>query len=81
MEIAVYQARTRFAKLLARVEKGECITITRHGKPVAVLTPVQDTARENIEALIERMQAFRKQLATQGVSINAREIKEWISER
>jgi prevent-host-death family protein len=80
MEIGVYEAKTHFARLVARVEKGERITITRHGKPVAVLTPAQGIAREDTEALIERMRAFREQLAAQGVRITAREIKAWISE-
>ncbi|MGH9415759.1 MAG: type II toxin-antitoxin system Phd/YefM family antitoxin [Terriglobales bacterium] len=36
----VHQAKTQLSRLLARVEKGERITIARHNKPVAVLGPV-----------------------------------------
>ncbi|MFP5296043.1 MAG: type II toxin-antitoxin system Phd/YefM family antitoxin [Alphaproteobacteria bacterium] len=38
--MAVYgvaEAKNKFTHLLERVEKGESITITRHGKPVAEL--------------------------------------------
>jgi prevent-host-death family protein len=35
----VRQVRNAFPTLLRRVEKGEVVTITRHGKAVAALTP------------------------------------------
>jgi prevent-host-death family protein len=44
MEIGIYEAKTHFASLVARVEKGERITITRHGRPVAVLTSPEGDA-------------------------------------
>jgi prevent-host-death family protein len=34
------EAEMNFADLLDRVEKGESITITRRGQPVALLTPI-----------------------------------------
>jgi prevent-host-death family protein len=39
MSIGAYDAKTRLSELLDRVEKGEQIVITRHGKPVARLVP------------------------------------------
>lgn len=35
--VAVFEAKNRFSELLAAVEHGEEITITRHGSPVARL--------------------------------------------
>jgi prevent-host-death family protein len=35
--IAVYEAKNRFSEIIAAVEQGEEITITRHGAPVARL--------------------------------------------
>lgn len=54
--IGAYEAKTKFSELLERVEKGEQITITRHGKPVAILAPLsrpRDTgkARKAMEGL------------------------------
>jgi prevent-host-death family protein len=43
--VGAYEAKTHLAALLDRVEQGEQITITRHGRAVAVLVPpagVQD---------------------------------------
>ena len=37
MQIAVAEAKAHFADLIRRVEKGESIVITRHGRPVAEL--------------------------------------------
>ncbi|MEX0714717.1 MAG: type II toxin-antitoxin system prevent-host-death family antitoxin [Pirellulales bacterium] len=42
--VGTYEARTRFAELLERVERGEEITITRHGAPVARLVPARKPA-------------------------------------
>jgi prevent-host-death family protein len=38
--INVYEAKTQLSRLLERVEAGEEIIITRHGRPVARLGPV-----------------------------------------
>ena len=39
MEIGAFEAKNKLGMLLDRVESGEEITITRHGKPVARLVP------------------------------------------
>lgn len=36
--VGAHEAKTRLAELLDRVERGEEIVITRHGRPVARLT-------------------------------------------
>ena len=38
--IAVHEAKTRFSEMIAAVEQGEAITITRHGAPVARLVAI-----------------------------------------
>ena len=54
--VGSYEAKTHLASLLADVENGEYITITKHGRPIAVLRPYIDdgksmTVREAIAAL------------------------------
>ena len=39
--IGSFEAKTRLSELLKRVESGERITITNHGRPVAHLVPVK----------------------------------------
>lgn len=38
--VSVYDAKTHFSQLLARVEAGEEIVISRSGRPVARLVPL-----------------------------------------
>ena len=40
--IGAYEARTHLPRLLERVMRGESLTITRHGRPLARLVPVDD---------------------------------------
>jgi prevent-host-death family protein len=39
VEVGAFEAKNRLGMLLDRVESGEEIVITRHGKPVARLVP------------------------------------------
>ena len=39
MDVNVHEAKTHLSRLLARVEAGETIVISRAGEPVAVLSP------------------------------------------
>lgn len=41
MVVNIHEAKTHFSKLLARVEKGERITVARAGKPIAKLIPAE----------------------------------------
>lgn len=43
--VSVTEARREWSKLLAAVEAGESVIITRYGKPVARLAPPGGTAR------------------------------------
>ena len=40
MSINIYEAKTQLSKLIARVEEGEEITISRNGRPAARLVPI-----------------------------------------
>ena len=55
--VGAYEAKTHLAALLDEVERGERVTITRHGRPVAVLMPPSGlpgrTAEEAVAALLE----------------------------
>lgn len=41
MEVSVYEAKTRLSALLDLAQKGEEVIITRHGRPVARLGPIE----------------------------------------
>ena len=72
IEVAVYEAKTRLSELLAEVERGEQITITRRGLPVARLvkaTPVRRAAssqRQQVDAAIAALRKLRKGVVLDG---------------
>ncbi len=59
--VGAYEAKTHLPRLLDRVERGECLTITRHGRPVAQLVPV-DGDREQAKAAAARIVERRQRL-------------------
>jgi len=60
MEVGAYAAKTHLPALLERVARGEEITITKHGTPVARLVPVVGTTIEQRREAIARIKALRK---------------------
>jgi prevent-host-death family protein len=58
--VGAYEAKTHLAQLLDRVAEGERIVITRHGKPAAVLAPVDGEERADPFDAVAALRAFRK---------------------
>jgi prevent-host-death family protein len=46
MDVSIAEAKNRLPKLIRAVEKGEKVIITRHGKPVAQITPAPPVRRK-----------------------------------
>ena len=67
--IGAYEAKTHLPQLLDRVARGERITITKHGVPVAVLTPVGKPTSDDRKRAIQRLIAFRQGRHLMGLSI------------
>lgn len=68
MEIGTYEAKTRFSELLEKVSQGERIVITKHGHPIAVLSPVEEKLNSSAEA-IEAIKRLGKGIELKGISI------------
>jgi prevent-host-death family protein len=64
-EVGAFEAKTHFSSLLERAENGEKITITRRGKPVAKLVPVEK--ERNTEEALKAFQRIRERAKTTGV--------------
>jgi prevent-host-death family protein len=76
LEIGAFEAKNRLAALLDAVERGEEVTITRRGKPVAKLVRHELAIdRTKARAAAERIKAMRK-----GVTLGGVAIKELIQE-
>ena len=57
--VGAYEAKTHLPKLLERVARGEHITITKHGVPVASLVPVEGSVDRDVGEAIRRLKEFR----------------------
>lgn len=58
--IAVYEAKNRFSEMIAAVEHGEEITITRHGTPVARLVAIGATEPPALEQRLRVVSAMQQ---------------------
>lgn len=67
--VGAYEAKTHLPKLLERVMKGERITITKHGVPVAVLQPPLSSRKTDPKKVIADIRKFRDRHALKGLSI------------
>jgi prevent-host-death family protein len=74
--VGSYEAKTHLPRLLERVEHGETIIITRHGKAIARLVPAAPTAaRPEVAEVIEAMRTFQeKEGPTLGDDISIRDL-------
>lgn len=70
-EVGILEARNTLSALIERVERGEEVTITRHGKPVAKLvsTDTDETRKARARAAIEWIRANRSGNTLDGTSI------------
>lgn len=59
--VGSFEAKTKLAELLDKVEAGETVTITRRGKAVAKLVPApaDDNERARRRALVEEIKRWR----------------------
>ena len=66
--IGACEAKTHLPRLLERVMRGESLTITRHGRPVARLAPVEDDDRDRALRASRRILERRRRLARTSLS-------------
>jgi len=68
-EVSAYDAKTHFSQLLARAEKGERITITKHGRAVAELVPFGRQPGRSFDEVLRSVAEIRKGTRLDGISI------------
>ena len=82
--MSALEAKTLFGELLNRVERGEEIVITRHGRPIARVVreeaPNLDSAKRSVEGLRELQQRIRKRGRGRS-SLSAAEVRAAIGHR
>lgn len=73
--VGAYEAKTHLPQLLELVAKGEKITITKHGVPVAILQPAGSSKSKPVREVIDQLKRFRI-----GRRLGALSIREMIEE-
>lgn len=73
--VGAFEAKTHLTELLQRAAKGETISITRRGIPVAKLTPPDGGKEADARSLADSIRQFRK-----GATLGKITIKELIDE-
>ena len=58
--VGAFEAKTHFAQLLDEVAKGERVTITRRGLPVALLVPASQPERPDVAEAILRWREYQE---------------------
>lgn len=62
LEVGSFEAKNHLSELLRRVEKGARVFITRRGRRIAVLTPIEtapETDRFADKPLLDRLRTLR----------------------
>ena len=70
-QVGAYEAKTHLPKLLEKVSKGQTIIITKHGYPIALLTPYEEKRKYASANTIEQLKKFRQNKKIQGLKIKA----------
>lgn len=59
-QVGTFEAKTHLSRLLEQVERGEEITITKRGVPIAILAPVAGKRPRDPAAAIAALKIFRR---------------------
>ena len=60
LSVGVYEAKTTLTRLLSRVARGERITITKHGVPIARLVQASRGRARPGEDVVQALLEFRR---------------------
>jgi prevent-host-death family protein len=78
--VGSYEAKTHLPRLLSEVEKGERITITRRGRPIARIVPAEEQPVRDVASVIREFRAYSQQQACTRRKLSIGEIKEMTEE-
>ncbi len=67
--VGAFEAKTHFSQPLQEVAKGQTIAITRHGQPIAKLSPIGPLERRSVGEVIAELKALRRQARLEGLSV------------
>ena len=72
-EIGIFEAKTHFSEVMEKVANGSDYIVTRRGKPVGKIVPIQQEPEMTREEVLEKFREFRKLYRGKPGSFNIRE--------
>jgi prevent-host-death family protein len=66
--VGAFEAKTKLSELLDKVEAGQPVTITRHGKPIARLVRYQKSTPAERKKAFDKLLESRKDARLDGLS-------------
>ncbi len=74
LTIGAFEAKTHFSKILAKVGRGEKVIITKNGKKIAMIQPIELEGKISVEDAFKMMETLSKKIGKTGIT--SKEIKE-----
>jgi prevent-host-death family protein len=81
--VPIAEFKDHLSELVAAVERGEEVVITRHGKPAVRLLPAEEPMEERrrrAREALERMAEHRERMRAEGRTVTIEEIIAWKNE-
>jgi prevent-host-death family protein len=79
--IGIFEAKSQFSRIVQDAEGGQDTIITRHGRPVARVTPAEPVFDwDKVRHAGAALEALRADLKARGVKVTHQEIRSWINE-
>lgn len=66
IEVGAFEAKTHLSYLLEQVSRGAEVTITKRGKAIARLVPIEQAEQSRVSATINELLSLRKEVTLQG---------------
>ncbi len=78
--VPIAEFKDQLSRVVAAVEAGEEVMITRHGRDIVRLVAADQDIVARRRAAMEGLFALREELRAKGVGATREEIREWIDE-
>lgn len=78
--VPIAEFKDQLSKVVAAVEAGEEVMITRHGRDIVKLVAADQDVIARRKTAMEGLFALRQRLRAKGIGATREEVREWIEE-